>query len=336
MKYKIYSFLLLIFIFQNSFLFASNIQEIENQDIFSELHQNRILFKLIQGNLNKLNTDPDLYELNNQTKCDSARVKWEYLGPFIGGVVVTNALIYYIFKDAYWKEERTKFHTFNDWNNADMNIDKLGHFYAGMLLSKASYKILRLTNVPEKKSIIYSILSSIFFQTQIVIHDAFYKKWGWSWWDFGGNVFGAIYPLLQTYIKPLKNINLKWSYHKSPAFKKGWYEHWIKDYEGFTYYLTFVIHSMLPKPVDNFWPNWLNISLGYSVEKVKLGKNIWNSSGKPLGDREWYVAIDYSLLKLLNPESKILRELLELLDNFHFPAPAIRISPSTIWYGIYF
>ncbi len=116
----------------------------------------------------------------------------------------------------------------------------------GCYFSKASYKILRLTNVPEKQSIIFSTLSSIFFQTQIEIHDAFYKKWGWSWWDFGGNVFGAIYPHLQNRFKPLQAINLKWSYHPSPAYKKGWYEHWIKDYEGFTYYLTFDVNSILP------------------------------------------------------------------------------------------
>lgn len=328
----------IILCFNQSFSFQINALNYENSIPFNfyELQQNRILWKLSSYDFQISSSNPISSPEEKSNQNDSTRIKWEYLGPFIGAVVVTNASIYYIFKDAYWNEQKTKFHTFNDWNNADMNIDKLGHFYAGMLLSKAAYKVLKATNVPENYSVISSILSSIFFQTQVEFHDAYYKKWGWSWWDFTGNVLGAVYPHLQNHFKPLQTINLKWSYHPSPAYKKGWYDYWIKDYEGFTYYLSFDVHSILPTPVDNYWPKWLNIAVAYGVEKVKLGKNIWNSSGKPLGDREWYISLDYSLLKLFNPESKTLREILDLLDNFHFPAPAVRISPSTIWYGIYF
>jgi hypothetical protein len=309
-----------------------------NPSNFYELQKNRILWKLNSYNFqdNSINHILLLNHSLNQKGNDSTRIKWEYLGPFIGAVVIANASVYYIFKDAYWNEPKSKFHTFNDWYNADMNIDKLGHIYAGILLSKTAYKVLKATNVPENYAVVSSTLSSIFFQTQIEIHDAFYEKWGWSWWDFGTNVFGAIYPHLQNHFKPLQTINLKWSYHPSPALRKGWYDHWIKDYEGYTFYLTFDVHSMLPEPVDRYWPKWLNIAIAYGVEKVKLGKNIWNSSGRPLGDKEWFIALDYSLLKLFNPQSKTLREILDLLDNFHFPAPAVRISPSTIWYGIYF
>ncbi len=334
---KLY-FVLLLLVSHQTFA-VSNFDQLHllnDPSSFYELQQNRILLKLNSYQISDFLAREHLIEHQNSSRNDSTRIKWEYLGPFIGAVIITNASLYYIFKGAYWNEQKTKFHTFNDWNNADMNIDKLGHFYAGMLLSKAAYKVLRATNVPENYSVISSILSSIFFQTQIEIHDAYYKKWGWSWWDFTGNVLGAVYPHLQNYFKPLKSVNLKWSYHLSPAYKKGWYDYWIKDYEGFTYYLSLDVHSILPEPLDNYWPKWLNIAAAYGVEKVKLGKNIWNSSGRPLGDREFYISLDYSLLKLINPQSKTLREILDLLDNFHFPAPAVRFSPSTIWYGIYF
>ncbi len=128
-----------------------------------------------------------------------------------------------------------------------MKIDKLGHIYSGILLTKTSYKILRSTNVPEKYSVLFSTLSSLLSQTQIEIHDAYFKNWEWSWWDFVGNVIGAVYPHLQNYFKALKAINLKWSYHPSPAYKKGWYDYWIKDYEGFTYYFSFDVNSILPE-----------------------------------------------------------------------------------------
>lgn len=340
---KMINITLLLILINLSNLFAIehklNVETFENHLLFSDLQNNRILYKLNTSKtlqIDQLNYNTEDTQAVEQTNFDSTRIKWEYLGPFIGATLITNISIYYIFRNAYWNEQKTKFHTFNDWNNADMNIDKIGHVYAGILLTKASYKVLKETNVPENYSVIFSTLSSIFFQTQVEIHDAHFKKWGWSWWDFGANVIGAVYPHLQEYISPLKTVNLKWSYHPSPAYKNGWHNHWIKDYEGFTYYLTFDVNAFLPQSIDRFWPDWLNIAIAYGVEKVKLGKNIWNMADKPLGDREWYIALDYSLLKIFRPKSKILRDVLEFLDNFHFPAPAVRISPSTIWYGLYF
>ncbi|MCX8010373.1 MAG: hypothetical protein N3A61_04420 [Ignavibacteria bacterium] len=100
--------------------------------------------------------------------------------------------------------------------------------------------------------------------------------------------------------------------------------------------MTLDVHSILPKPVDKFWPNWLNLAFGYGVDKVKLGKNDWNSAEEPLGDREWYISFDYDLLKLFNPKAQWLREILDALNLIHFPSPAIRFSPSGVVYGLYF
>lgn len=336
-------FSLLVLLLNFEFSYTYDINQEKFQINAYDLYSNRIAFILNSSNykIHEIFIENNFNSGNNNSQhkqliSDSNRIKWQYLGPAIALIAATNASIYYLFKDAYWNEEKTKFHTFNDWNNADMNIDKVGHFYAGVLLTKASYSLLRETNVPVKHSIIFSTLSSIFFQTQIELHDAYYKKWGWSWWDFSFNVLGAVYPHLQNLIKPLNSFNVKWSYNPSPAYKKGWYDHWIKDYEGFTYYLTIDINSLLPSKIENYWPDWLNIAIAYGVDKVKLGKNIWNSSNGPLGDREWYISLDYSLLKLFNPQSQFFRDILNFLDNFHFPAPAIKISPNVIWYGLYF
>ncbi|MBU2447364.1 MAG: YfiM family protein [Bacteroidetes bacterium] len=267
---------------------------------------------------------------------NNTKIKWEILAPVGVGIGAINYSMYKYYQKAWWGEERTKFHTFNDWNNADMNIDKVGHLYGGMALTKLSYKLYRLSNVPEGWSMFLSSFTSIFFQMQIEFHDAYFKKWGWSWWDVGANTLGAVYPNLQKMWTPLQTFNLKWSYHPSQAYKDGWFDYWIKDYHGFTYWLTFDVNSMLPKSIDKYWPDWLNLALGYGVERVKLGKNIWNSSVNPLGDREWYIAFDYDLVKLFNPKAEWLRELLETFNIIHFPSPAIRFSPSGIYYGLYF
>lgn len=318
----------------NSLLFLFSIQnqvEIIPQNNFFLLDNKLRLSNLNRQNkFSQQNFEPEINK-------DTNKINWKLLGTFIGLVTTVNISLYYIFKDAYWNESKTKFHSFNDWNNADLNIDKIGHFYAGMLLSKASYDILKASNVPEKYSVLFSTLSSIFFQTQIEFHDAYYARWGWSWWDFSMNVLGAAFPHIQNNFKPLQLINLKWSYHPSPSYKKGWFDYWIKDYEGFTYWLSLDIHSLLPNRIKKYYPNWLNIAVGYGVEKVKLSKTQWNSAnGRGLGEREFYLALDYDLVKLFKPKSELLNKILNLLNNFHFPAPAIRLTPSRIYYGIYF
>lgn len=263
-------------------------------------------------------------------------IRWEILGPSAAVIAGTNIYLYYYYEDAYYNSKRVKFHTFNDWNNADLNSDKLGHIYGGSLFSRTSYKLYEYSNLPETYSLILSTLTSLFFQLQVEYHDAFFEAWGWSWWDFGGDVIGAVYPNLQRLWKPLETVNLKWSYWPSAAYKKGWYDYWIKDYEGMHYWLTFDVHSYLPEKIDKYWPDWLNLAIGYGTDKIKLSKTDWNSFGNGgEGDREYYISVDYDLLKIFKPEPGFWHEVLYILNVLHFPAPAIKLTPKPVFYFLF-
>lgn len=296
-----------------------------------------ILYFIFSFNLNAQILPDSLITSDNSTDTIKTEgIRWSVLGPSAAVIVGMNIYLYKYFEGAYWNEKRVKFHTFNDWNNADMNIDKVGHIFGGIIYSRWSYKLFEYSNLPENYSMIFSTLTSLFFQLQVEYNDAFFERWGWSWWDFGADVIGAVYPNLQRIWKPLNTVNLKWSYFPSEAYKKGWYDYWVKDYEGMHYWLTFDIHSYLPKKLDKYWPDWLNLAVGYGADKIKLSKTEWNSFGRGgEGDKEFYIALDYDLIKLFKPKKGFWYEVLDILNVFHFPAPALKLTPKPVFYIIF-
>jgi hypothetical protein len=42
------------------------------------------------------------------------------------------------------------------------------------------------------------------------------------------------------------------------------------------------------------------------------------------------------MTKIIPSDTWFLKTLGEALNFIHFPAPAVQVSPNTIWYGLYF
>jgi|GEM_PF-251621 len=250
----------------------------------------------------------------------------------------TGIMVYYFttfYNDEYAK--RAPFHTFNDWYNADLNVDKLGHIWGAQMYTNVLYHMFRWTNMSEKSSMYWSSGLSFLFQLEMEITDGLYEAWGFSWWDMATNTVGAVLPNLQRTYPSLQVVQLKMSYRPSDAVRKGWIKHdYLRDYDGFTYWLAFDVHSMLPQSMKPWWPDWLNIAVGYGANRTMLGKGVYNSKdGVGQGEQEWYVALDYDIRKLPG-DTAFLRFLKENLNYFHWPSPAIRFTPSTIYYGLFF
>jgi len=94
----------------------------------------------------------------------------------------------------------------------------------------------------------------------------------------------------------------------------------------------------MPGSVDKVIPDWLNLAVGYGGDKlVWPNGHLRQINNEGIGEQEWYIALDYDLLKIFKPKKdSFWYILLEQLDGIHFPAPAIRIKPSAIYYGIFF
>lgn len=285
-------------------------------------------------------------EVNNKSSLDSSEssINWNRTALIGCSIVAVNTGLWFLYNDVYYSnQKKVKMHSRSDWFNYTLNIDKLGHIHSTLTLHKLSTQASRWCNFSEENSLWIGSAISWFHMLQIELSDSRYEKWGFSWEDFSSNTIGALYPNLQYYFPLMKSFNLKFSYHPSGHFKQKYVDQFIEDYEGKTYWLTINIHDLLPSSLKPYWFDWLQIAIGYGGEKliVPHTKSPWwkyNSVGKKgLGEQEWYISFDYDLIGLFKPENNSFwYTLLENLNLLHFPSPAIRISPSSIYYGIYF
>ncbi|MDY0080544.1 MAG: DUF2279 domain-containing protein [Ignavibacteriaceae bacterium] len=277
----------------------------------------------------------------SQEADSSEGIKWGRFAVAGTALAAVDAGVWFYAKEAWYKYGTVKWHTFNDWYNAKLNLDKTGHAHMTMLYNKLIYHTARWTNMGEKEANWSSAGIAWLMQFQIELYDAYFENWGFSWPDVGANTIGAFYPTLQREFPLLQNFNLKYSYHPSSDLEQKFVNDFINDYEGTTYWLTINVHEFLPEAIKEYYPDWLNIALGYGVNGIFHSDGNWNhdvkNNKRGLGREEWYIALDYDFMKVFKPkEGTFWYTLLDLLNAVHLPAPTIRFSPSAIYYGLYF
>lgn len=228
-------------------------------------------------------------------------------------------------RNAWWSGDRGPFHYREAFEYA-RNIDKLGHVYGGYLASFIFYRMTNWTGINESRAVWYGASLGLLFQLYIETQDGFSKQWGFERWDAIGDFMGSALFLARYYFEPLQYFQMKFSYIPSEKFKTrhnaSAIESWIDDYEGHTYWVSFRAGQFAH---DNFSaPSWLrlfNIAGGWSL-------------GPERAHTEFYLGLDFNF-EALPGSNWLLRRLWEGLDHIRFPAPAVRIRPDGVWYGIY-
>lgn len=242
-------------------------------------------------------------------------------GATIGGFLYGHALQ----NDIWWKGEKSSFH-FNwdeDWKYS-LGADKLGHFYFPYVVTNIYSQLFQWSGIEKKNSLLYAGLLAISYQTYIEVRDGFSKQWGFSWGDFAANTLGAAYPYIQEEIPALKNFNFKVSYYPSTRFRQNSHSVIIDDYESTYHWLSINVYSYLPESIKDFWPSFINLAAGHSVKFLDTG-----------GKHEIYIALDWNLEEL--PGDFWLWKILKKnLNYYHFPSPAVRITPTIAWFGLKF
>ncbi|MDA3613739.1 DUF2279 domain-containing protein [Polluticaenibacter yanchengensis] len=256
-----------------------------------------------------------------------------HLAAYVGGIVVLNEMWY---KGA----DRTKFHFFND--NSEWNqMDKVGHSWSAYQLSRVSYATWKWAGYSDKRSAIYSSLSSALLMTTIETLDGFSERWGWSWGDFGANTFGSAFFVGQHLLWGKQIVSFKFSYRKvtydddavnrraDVLFGTSFSERVLKDYNGQTLWLSANLNDMFPK--SNL-PKWLNIAVGYGNKNlIGAGYNDWHDPVTGIDyhvgelyprTRLWYLSPDIDFTKI-KTNSRFLKSLFFALNAFKMPAPAM-------------
>jgi hypothetical protein len=240
-------------------------------------------------------------------------------GVFVCGYAVQNNL--------WWKGDKSKFHFTwrQDWIYA-LGEDKFGHFFFPYLVSNIYSQALEWAGFDKEKSLWYSSSFALAYETFVEIRDGFSKQWGFSWGDFTAAALGSAYPVFQNKIPVLKNFNFKISFYPSDRFKHGSNSVIFDDYESTYDWLSINVHKLLPENIRKFYPGFLNLAIGHSVEKLD------NMGG---GNHRFYIGFDWNLEDL--PGGGWFWNLLKRnLNYYHLPSPVIQVYPHVIWYGLKF
>lgn len=269
------------------------------------------------------------------------------LGTVIGGQALVYGTSLLLLYQAWYKDyPRSGWHWFND-NGEWLQMDKLGHATTSAYFGKFGYEMYRWAGVERKKAIWIGGSTGFIFLTVIEILDGFSEQWGASMGDFTANAVGAGLFISQQLIWNDQRLNLKWSYHETEYAQynpdqlgDSFVLRMLKDYNGQTYWLSGNIKSFLPD--ESKFPNWINVSLGYSAEGMTgANSNPSNLNGEPIPQfpryRQYFLSLDVDLPRI-KTRSHFLKFIFNGLNFIKIPFPALEYNNEQgfVFHPIYF
>ena len=203
--------------------------------------------------------------LNYSNRFNASRFKTVLITEVAVAVIATTGLEYLWYK----KFPKSHFHFFND-NKEWLNMDKIGHATTAYNISAIQYNAMRWCGVKGDASALIGGITGLAYLSMIEVLDGFSSQWGFSKGDMLANIFGTSLFMGQQYMWHQQRIQLRFSYHTTifPTYNPGelgsnWRERILKDYNGQSYWLSFVVSSFL-KTGNNF-PKWVTIDAGYGA-----------------------------------------------------------------------
>ena len=244
-----------------------------------------------------------------------------------GGTAVALGIGWAVQDNLWWKGQPAPFHVNaeRDYYYA-LNADKVGHMQFGYTVTTTYTDLFRWCNMDSTTAVWSAAGLSFAHHTFVEIRDGFSQKLGFSWGDFTANAFGAGFPILQHYIPILRPIDFQISFYPSDAYRTREFRSIIDDYTSTYYWAAFTIYDWLPSSVQEWYPPWLGVAVGLSVE------NLDYQGG---GNHAVYLSLDWNLSRIKGLPDW-LDDVLRLLHLYHLPAPAVKVYPEVVWYGLKF
>lgn len=274
---------------------------------------------------------------------DPQNIQAEVSVPKLSAVIGLTAAAYgaaygFVFAKGWWDEEGNDFHFENDFDYA-LNLDKLGHFASGVLLGEIFYEGYRWAGISEFRSYLFAGLSAVSTHIAIDVKDGYAPKWGFSIFDVLSGSLGGFLPMAERYVPLFKYVDLKWSYWiNSNAYYDQ--EHdasgggiFTDDYVNQTFWASFKPYRMLPASVRKYYPSWLAVAAGLSIDEGVFTKE-YKHHHRSVAHREVYIALDYDL-EAFRPQSRWARTLIKYLNYIKFPAPTVQVYPDVKWFLLY-
>ena len=245
-------------------------------------------------------------------------------------LIAYGAAYWLVFDKGWWDEQGSHFRFENDFDYA-LNLDKFGHFASGVIMGESFYEGYRWAGVSEFKSYLFAGFSAMETHIAIDVKDGYSPQWGFSVFDVLSGTLGGFLPMAERYIPVFKYVDLKWSYwiNTKAYYRQSKTGVFTDDYCNQTFWASFKIHRMLPKAARAYYPSWLAIAAGLSIDE---GVFIHDRDVTP--HREVYIALDYDL-EAFRPQSRMARTIVKYLNYFKLPAPTVQVYPEFHWYLLY-
>ena len=219
----------------------------------------------------------------------------------------------------WWKDDSHPFGFYKSkpgrgWLNdpGSLGIDKIGHFYTSYFFYHAQKNLLLWGGFSNSFAVWFSAGLSAGLALLIEVGDGF-SSYQFDYQDLIFNLGGLGFGLLQDIDPFFQNFQFKWSF-----IPPGGYEfppRFTEHYEGHIYWLSFNIHNLFNSTIGDFWPDFLQPAIGFSISNDKLR-------------REFIFGLDFNLSNIFHTENKDLQLLIKTADMLHLPAPGIKFSHS--------
>jgi len=216
-----------------------------------------------------------------------------------------------------------------------MQMDKWGHAFSGYFITEQVYRLYRWSGVSSEKSLLIGSAVSFGYLATFEVLDGFSSDWGFSWSDVAANTLGVGLFAVQEHYWNEQRIRLKFGPGLSPyaqyrpqVLGSTIPERLLKDYNGQTYWLSFNPKSMISM---DFWPNWLNLAVGYSIDERLFGSEstatiVSNNSILTFDSyRQYLFSFDIDLSKIA-VKNRVLSATLKSLNSLKVPFPSLIIS----------
>ena len=253
--------------------------------------------------------------------------------------VAGNIELWSYFKRAWWSGEKAPHFFFRaDWDEDFRDQDKFGHLLGGYQLTRVGYETLRGACISRKKALITGVAYASFFQLQIEIFDGQFKKYGFSYADMIANTTGQALAVMQELHPSWRVVKPTFSYHKTQALintengtiLKGGELRPSLDYSGQTYWMSVDMEQALPAGAKPYWPSFIRFSVGHSITD-------WvdpTTGDVERAKRKILLSLDFDPDKLPG-DAPLWRTIKHTLSYYHFPAPALELTPKlhlSPWY----
>ena len=245
-----------------------------------------------------------------------------------GSVGAIGGGIYYLMRDAWWKEKSTNFHfdAGRDFRYAN-NLDKFGHFQGGIWAADFYDVTFRQLGYNKKQSGWYALAMTTGFQMLIEIKDGFSPNWGYSWGDISAGALGGMWIVGKQYSNFMRQTDFKFSYwvHSTKYFSVT--SHKVKifhadDYLNQTYWFSTPVNYLTANKIKGM-PDWLNFSVGFGIDADTWSTKVAGEGGK----WEFFFAPDINLEKLFKPKKKFWKTIVHAANYLKLPMPTLQIGP---------